>query len=212
VESAITVPHWDGDQDVLWLVVRRTINGASVRYVEYIEKYLADEYAFFVDSGLTYDGSPTTTITGLSHLEGKEVAVLVDGAVHPNRTVASGSITLQLAGSVVNVGLAYTSTIKTMPIDVPTNAGTSFIIERRIDKIVMQLHETGPGLWYGSTAAEMDEYSVRSSLDDMDSPVTLFTGFTDALAWPSSSERGPQLMIQHRLPLPCTVVALIPEL
>jgi hypothetical protein len=40
----------------------------------------------------------------------------------------------------------------------------------------------------------------------------LFTGFTDALAWPSGSERGPQLMIQHRLPLPCTVVALIPEL
>ena len=212
VESAVTVPHWDGDQDVLWLIVRRTIDGSTVRYVEYVEKYMTDEYAFFVDCGLTYDGSPATTITGLDHLEGEEVAVLVDGAVHPNRTVSSGSITLQLAGSVVNVGLPYTATIKTMPIDIATNAGTSFIDEKRAHKIVMQLYQTGPGLWYGPTVAEMDEYAVRSSQDNMDNPVPLFTGFTEALPWPSGSERGPQLMIQHRLPLPCTVVALIPEL
>jgi hypothetical protein len=212
VESAVTVPHWDGDQDVLWLIVRRTIDGSSVRYVEYVEKYMTDEYAFFVDCGLTYDGSPVTAISGLDHLEGEEVAVLVDGAVHPNRTVSAGAINLQLAGSVVNVGLPYTATIKTMPIDIATNAGTSFIDEKRAHKIVMQLYQTGPGLWYGPSVAEMDEYAVRSSQDAMDNPVPLFTGFTDALAWPSGSERGPQLMIQHRLPLPCTVVALIPEL
>ena len=212
VESAVTVPHWDGDQDVLWLIVRRTIDGSTVRYVEYVEKYMTDEYAFFVDCGLTYDGSPVTAISGLDHLEGEEVAVLVDGAVHPNRTVSAGAINLQLAGSVVNVGLPYTATIKTMPIDIATNAGTSFIDEKRAHKIVMQLYQTGPGLWYGPSAAEMDEYSVRSSRDAMDNPVPLFTGFTEALAWPSGSERGPQLMIQHRLPLPCTVVALIPEL
>ena len=212
VESAVTVPHWDGDQDVLWLIVRRTIDGSTVRYVEYVEKYMTDEYAFFVDCGLTYDGSPVTAISGLDHLEGEEVAVLVDGAVHPNRTVSAGAINLQLAGSVVNVGLPYTATIKTMPIDIATNAGTSFIDEKRAHKIVMQLYQTGPGLWYGPSAAEMDEYAVRSSRDAMDNPVPLFTGFTEALPWPSGSERGPQLMIQHRLPLPCTVVALIPEL
>ena len=212
VESAVTVPHWDGDQDVLWLIVRRTIDGSTVRYVEYVEKYMTDEYAFFVDCGLTYDGSPVTAISGLDHLEGEEVAVLVDGAVHPNRTVSAGAINLQLAGSVVNVGLPYTATIKTMPIDIATNAGTSFIDEKRAHKIVMQLYQTGPGLWYGPNENEMDEYSVRSSRDAMDSPVPLFTGFTEALPWPSGSERGPQLMIQHRLPLPCTVVALIPEL
>jgi len=212
VESVVNVPHWDGDQDVLWMIVRRTINGTTVRYVEYVEKYMTDEYAFFLDCGLTYDGSPVTAISGLDHLEGEEVAVLVDGAVHPNRTVSAGAINLQLAGSVVNVGLPYTATIKTMPIDIATNAGTSFIDEKRAHKIVMQLYQTGPGLWYGPTVAEMDEYAVRSSQDNMDNPVPLFTGFTEALPWPSGSERGPQLMIQHRLPLPCTVVALIPEL
>jgi len=212
VESVITLPHWDGDQDVTWLIVRRTIDGGTVRYVEYIEKYLTDEYSLFMDCALTYDGSPVTSITGLDHLEGEEVVVLVDGATHPSRTVASGAINLQTAGSVVNVGLAYTATMKCFPIDIITNAGTSFITDRRISKIVMQLHETAPGLWYGPTPDEMDEYSVRSSSHDMDNPVPLFTGFTDELGWPQGSTRGPQMMIQHRLPLPCTVVALIPEL
>ena len=151
VESVITLPHWDGDQDVLWMIVRRTVGGATVRYVEYVEKYMTDEYAFFVDSGLTYDGAATTSITGLDHLEGEEVAVLADGAVHPNRTVTSGAITLQLAASVVNVGLPYTATIKTMPIEAGAQDGTAQGKEQRINGIVLDLFETGAGLWYGRT-------------------------------------------------------------
>jgi hypothetical protein len=46
----------------------------------------------------------------------------------------------------------------------------------------------------------------------MDEPVPLYTGDTDLLAWPGEYEQGPQMMIQHRLPLPCTVVALMPQL
>jgi hypothetical protein len=212
VESVVTVPHWDGDQDVTFLLVRRTIDGGTVRYVEYIEKYLTDEHAFFVDCGLTYDGAPATSITGLDHLEGEEVAVLVDGAVHPNRTVVSGAITLQLAGSVVNVGIAYTATIKTMPIEAGAADGTAQGKQTRINNIVIKMHETGPGLWYGPDTSTMDEYAMRSSSDDMDAPIPLYTGDTDLLSWPGEYQQGPQMTIQHRLPLPCTIVALMPQL
>jgi len=212
VESVITLPHWDGDQDVLWMVVRRTIDGGTKRYVEYVEKYMTDEYAFFVDSGLTYDGAATTSITGLDHLEGEEVAVLADGAVHPNRTVSAGAINLQAAASVVNVGLPYTATIKTMPIEAGAQDGTAQGKEQRIDNIVMHLYETGAGLWYGPNTTDMDEYAVRSSGDAMDAPVPLFTGQTDRLAWPGEYEKGTQMVIQHRLPLPCTVAALLPQM
>ena len=212
VESVVVVPHWDGDQDSTWMIVRRTVNGATVRYVEYIEKYLTDEYAFFVDSGLTYDGAATTSITGLDHLEGEEVAVLADGAVHPNRTVTSGAITLQLAASVVNVGLPYTATIKTMPIEAGAQDGTAQGKEQRINGIVLDLFETGAGLWYGPNTTDMDEYAVRSSSADMDEPVPLFTGQTERLAWPGEYEKGAQMVIQHRLPLPCTVRALLPQM
>jgi hypothetical protein len=212
VESVVTIPHWDGDQDVTFLLVRRTIDGATVRYVEYIEKYLTDEYAFFMDCGLTYDGTPVTAISGLDHLEGEEVTVLVDGAVHPNRTVSAGAINLQVAGSVVNVGLPYTATIKTMPIEAGAADGTAQGKQMRINNIVIKMHETGPGLWYGPNTTDMDEYAMRGSATDMDEPVPLYTGDTDLLAWPGEYEQGPQMLIQHRLPLPCTVVALMPQL
>lgn len=211
VESVVTIPHWDGDQDVVWMVVRRTINGSTKRYVEYMEKYLTDEYAFYVDSGLTYDGSPTTTITGLSHLEGETVAVLADGAVHPNRVVTSGSITLQAAASVVNVGLPYVARVKTMPLEAGATDGVAQGKTMRINNLVIRLFQTGAGLWYGPNETTLDEMPFRRSNDPMDEALPLFTGDTNLLPWPSGYENSPQIVIEHRLPTPCTVIALMPQ-
>lgn len=212
VESVVALPHWDGDQDALWMIVQRTVDGNTVRYIEYLEKYLSDEYAFFVDSGLTYDGAPTTTITGLDHLEGEVVAVLADGSVHPNRTVASGSITLQRSASVVNVGLPFTATLKTMPIEAGAQDGVAQGKTQRLNNIVMRLFETGPGLYYGPDTTTMDELHLRTGGGAMDEPVPLFTGDTPFLPWPGEYQQGAQMTIQHRLPLPCTIVALMPQM
>ncbi len=73
--------------------------------------------AFFVDCGASYSGASTTTITGLSHLEGETVAILGDGAVQPSKTVASGSITLQNAVEEAHVGIGYNSDVQPMPIE-----------------------------------------------------------------------------------------------
>lgn len=63
VESVASIPSQDGFREDLWMVVRREINGATVRYIEYLTKIFDDETeqrdAFFVDCGLTYD-SPLT--------------------------------------------------------------------------------------------------------------------------------------------------------
>jgi len=212
VESVAVIPHWDGDQDVLFMVVKRTINGSEVRYIEYIEKYLSDSYSFFVDCGLTYDGAPATTISGLDHIEGEEVAVLVDGAVHPNVTVTAGAITLQYEGSIVNVGLPYTATVKTMPLEAGASDGIAQGKTMRLNNIVMRLYETGAGLWYGPDTTTMDEYQMRTTTSLMDNPVPLFTGDTSLLPWPGEYQQAPQITLQHRLPLPCTIVALMPQL
>lgn len=212
VESVIALPHWDGDQDVTWMIVNRTIDGNTVRYVEYLEKYFTDEYAFFVDSGLTYDGTPTDTITGLDHLEGETVAILADGSVHPNRVVASGSITLQREASVVNVGLPFTAKLKTMPIEAGAQDGVAQGKTQRLNNIVMRLFETGPGLFYGPESGKLDELHARRAGNAMDAPVPLFTGDTPFLPWPGEYQQGAQMMIEHRLPTPCTIVALMPQM
>lgn len=211
VESVVALPHWDGDQDVLWMIVKREIDGNTVRYVEYLEKYLDDEYSFFVDCGLTYDGTPATTISGLDHLEGEELAVLADGAVHPNVTVTAGSVTLQRPSSVVNLGLPYTATVLTMPLEAGAADGVAQGKQMRINNIVMRLFRTGSGLYYGPDESRMDELHLRRSNDNMDSPVPLFTGDTQLLAWPGEYQQAPQMRIEHRLPTPCTLVALMPQ-
>lgn len=212
VESVIALPHWDGDQDVAWMIVRRTIDNATVRYVEYIEKYMTDEYACFVDSALTYDDDPTSTITGLDHLEGATVSILADGSVHPNRVVTSGSVTLQRDASVVTVGLPYTATLKTMPVEAGSQNGVAQGKKQRISSVVVRLMETGAGLFYGPSENEMDQAFFRDSNDLMDNPIPLFTGDTEDLPWPSGYETGAQMLLEHRSPLPCTIVALMPQI
>ena len=71
VESVATIPT-DSDEYEVWLIVKRTINGTTRRYVEYLNlfDYGTDQKdGFFMDSGLTYSGTATTAITGLEHLE-----------------------------------------------------------------------------------------------------------------------------------------------
>ena len=211
VESVITLLHWNGETDVLWMIVKRTIDGAVVRYVEYMEQYLSDDYSFYVDCGLTYNGAPTTTITGLAHLEGKEVDVLADGAVHPRRTVTGGQITLQVSASVVNVGLPYTATLRTMSIEAGARDGVAQGKTQRINGVVLRLFETGSGLWYGSSFTNLDELHLRRSNDPMGNPVPLFTGDTEMLPWPGEYEQGAQMVVRHQLPTPCTLVALMPQ-
>lgn len=211
VESVVTLPHWDGDQDVLWMVVRRTIDGSQVRYIEHMEKYHTGNDSFFVDCGLTYDGAPADMISGLDHLEGQTVAILADGSVHPERVVTAGSITLQRDASVVQIGLPYTMTLRTLRLEAGAQDGTAQGKTMRIHNIVMRLHQTGAGLWYGPDTVTMDELAARSPGDLMDAPVPLFTGDTEVLAWPGQYEQGSHITIQHRLPTPCTIVAVMPQ-
>lgn len=211
VESVVTLPHRDGDQDVLWMVVRRTIDGAQVRYIEYLDKYLTGTGSFFVDCGLTYSGAPADVISGLDHLEGETVAILADGSVHPERVVTGGEITLQREASVVQIGLPYTMTLRTLRLEAGAQDGTAQGKTMRIHNIVLRLFQTGAGLWYGPDTVTMDELASRSPTDPMDAPVPLFTGDTEVLAWPGQYEQGSQITIQHRLPTPCTVVAVMPQ-
>lgn len=84
VESVAVIPHPDGDRDQVWLVVRRLINGATKRYVEYLDDK-GNPYSLYkasqVDAGLYYDGEVTSVSLTLS-----------DATVGTGRTVtASGS-------------------------------------------------------------------------------------------------------------------------
>ncbi len=119
VESVAVIPSPAGDRDEVYVIASLTVNAQTKRYIGYFtapwdEDVDALEDSFYVDFGLTYDGSSTTSITGLHHLEGATVQVLADGHYIGTKTVSGGGITLDQAASVVQAGLGYTATIESM--------------------------------------------------------------------------------------------------
>jgi hypothetical protein len=214
VECVETIPSPFGDQDDLWMIVRRTIDGQTKRYIEYLWPDFVDnndiEDAFCVDCGLTYDSTAVSTISGLDHLEGKIVSILADGAAHPNRTVESGSVTLQRASSVVHVGLPYTSRLQTMRPEAGAGDGTAQGKTKRINKMVIRFLAT-VGAKAGPDVDHLDEIQFRSGSALMDAPVPLFTG-DKIMEWPGGYDFDGYMIVEQDQPLPMTLVALMPQL
>jgi len=212
-DSVATIPTDDSEYQT-WVINKRTINGATKRYVEYIHQYDFDETddtSFnFLDSQLSYDGSPVTTLSGLDHLEGETVSILADGATHPDKTVSSGSITLDRSASKVKVGLSYTSLLQTMRIDAGSQNGTSQSKTKRIYEITARLYES-IGVEIGPDLNNMERIPFRSSANAMDSGINVFTGDKE-IEFRGNYETDGFIFVRQTQPLPLTILSLYPKL
>lgn len=218
VESICCIP---GDyQDDLWMITSRTINGSTVRYVEYtkpIRYGTSVEDAFFVDCGLTYSGAAATTLSGLTHLIGKTVAVLANGAVHPQRVVnASGEITLEYAVTKAQVGLPFTSTLETLDLEGGGAEGPAQGKKRSVSKVLIRFYNGGSGLQVGraddNVADEkLDTLDFRDGTALMGSPEPLFNGVYPAM-FPRAWQREARIKVQMANPLPTTILAMVPTM
>jgi hypothetical protein len=212
--SAVGQTHDSTSRDEVWVQVKRTVNGATVRYIEFIERQYDDdqdeEDAFYVDSGLTYDSSSTSNLTGLAHLEGQQVKVWADGALQADKTVTSGGIALDIPASVVQVGLGYTHTLKTLKIEGGNPAGTSVGRIKRINGITFVV------LFSHTIEYKVDENSAfiksdfRDVSDPMDSGTPIFTG-EHFVELEGNWESDPRLWVQSDDPSPFTLLAIAPE-
>lgn len=201
----------EDDEDALYVVVRRTIGGVQRRYVECLSSraYESQEEAFFVDSGLSYYGTPATTITGLSHLEGKTVSILADGAVHPQRTVTAGSITLDRAASIVHVGLQIIADIETLPVAAQVDGGLAQGRKKNVNRVWMRTYSSS-GIFAGPDEDSLTEAKIRTS-EPYGVPASLQTREIDISIKPKWGD-GAQVFIRHSDPLPITIVSLTLEI
>ena len=208
-ESVVVIPG-DGEDEV-WVFVQRTVNGSTVRYVERMKpRNWGDdvEDMFFVDSGLTYDATTTTTITGLDHLEGETVAILGDGAVLPTKVVSSGSISLDESVSVAQVGLPYTYKLKPMRMDQNTSQGTSKGSVKKFAEVVISFFRTlNAKFGDGNTTFKIP---WRESSDAYGDPPALFTGDKEVVTDGGFNVEDP-FEITGSDPMPCSVRAIIPR-
>jgi len=290
----------EGVEDRLYVIVKRTINGNTVRYVERMaSREFSDlTQAFFVDCGLTYDGTNATattvtvsggttwgpseeltitassaifqypssstpptdindaivmtdsagnkyrlriigtssttvatarvdvtlpvalrntattvwafardTVSGLSHLEGKTVSILADGAVQPQETVSSGSVTIDRAAVVIHVGLPYQSDLQTLPA-VMSLDGYGQGRYKNVNKAYIRVFKSS-GIFIGPTADRLVEAKQRTT-EPYGTPPSLKSDEIDVDLKPAWRAGG-QVYLRQADPLPLTVVGLTLE-
>jgi hypothetical protein len=289
----------EGDEDRVYVVVKRTINGSTKRYVERLASRQVDalEDCIFVDSALTYNGINTTsetvtvsggtawdstevlTITlgvsidvsfaypaqtdagdcivitdsngvkyrltiiatssttvatarvdktipvalrnvattnwsfarkdlgGLSHIEGKTVSILADGAVMPQQVVTSGAISLQRAATKIIVGLPYQSDLQTLPMTLNVD-GFGQGRMKNVNKAWLRVYKSS-GIFVGPDADHLVEYKQRSA-ELYGSPPSLKSDEVLVVMTPSWGAGG-QVYIRQSDPLPLTLVGLTLE-
>jgi hypothetical protein len=286
----------EGNEDHLYVIVKRTVNGNSVRYVERMSSNAFDslEDCFFVDSGLTYDGNNTTATTvtvsggtlwgptelltitastpifafpaltdigdafvftatdgtqyrltiegcssttvvqarpdkvlavafrnvpisngafarnsvvGLSHLEGKTVSILADGAVLPSEVVVGGSISIERAAVKIHVGLQYFSDLQTLPLTLNIDAFGQGRV-KNINQAWVRVFQSS-GLFVGPTADKLTEAKMRTN-EPYGSPPALRSDEINVNITPTWAQGG-QIYIRQADPLPLTIVGITIE-
>lgn len=215
VESVAVIPTPDATAEELWVVVNRYIDGGLVRYVEYLSPFwdteTAQEDALFLDSNLTYDSVPTTTITGLGHLEGQSVAILADGATHPNKTVASGSITLDREASVVQIGLEYNSDLQLLSIEAGSSDGTAQGKKKRSHRVIVRVYETlGLSMGRDANNLHLHKQMGRSASDDLGEFVPLKSVDLEEV-WDAFYDNHSYIYLRLSQPFPGTIQAVMPH-
>lgn len=207
IESVCVVA--EGSEDALYAVIRRVINGSTVRYIERLHTRVfatpADQ--FFVDCGATYSGAPTSSLSGLSYLEGETVNILADGAVHRPLTVTGGAVTLDNEASIIQIGLPITGDLQTLPLAFETQAlGQGR--QKNINKVWLRLYQSGAP-FVGPSLDKLIEGKIRTT-EPYGSPPLLKTGELEIdmkNAWAGDGSA----YLRHTNPLALTLVSMTME-
>jgi hypothetical protein len=214
-------------EDQVYYIVKRTVNGSTVRFHE--KWSLESEcrgrpVGKLADAHVVYSGVGTTTITGLSHLEGEEVVCWGWNTATPftdaegnaigrdfgTFTVTGGQIT-GLSAEVTNacVGLGYTARYKSAKQAFAAAMGTPLNQPKKIDHLGLILADThAKGIEYGANFDELDEmpdYEEEAAVDEdtvhenYDQRMLEFDG-----DWSTDS----RFCLQATAPRPVTVLAV----
>jgi hypothetical protein len=201
----------EGNEDVLYAVVKRNVAGRDVRYIERLNTriYTEPEDAFFVDSGLTYDGAAATAFTGLYHLEGETVHILADGAVASSATVTGGAVTIGTAASVVHIGLPVTADLRTLPLALEGAQASGQGTVKNVNKVHLRVANSSL-VQAGPSFNRLRLYPARAVSDPYGSPPAIVNGEISLSIDPSWSQDG-AVCLRQEDPLPLTVLSMTLE-
>jgi len=212
VEDVFVMPTGTVEDRVYYLV-KRTVDGNTVRY---LEKWALESECQGgtqnkqADSFITYSGASTTSITGLTHLEGESVVVWGDGAYNGTYTVSSGAITLDTAITSGVIGLGYTAQFKSAKLAYATDMGSPLTQKKIIPQLGLIMYNTyKDGVKYGSDFSNLDDLPQTEEGTDV-ADGTLHSSYDEmAFTFNGTWDTDSRLCLQSQAPKPCTVLAAV---
>lgn len=151
-----------------------------------------------------------STISGMSHLEGKDVQIIADGGYVGMQTVASGAISLSYPASIVHIGLPYTARLRTMDLNLPRNDGSSAGRPKKINRVTIRVKDAKCGTVGINNYDNMEELDTPE-LNRWGYPDTLLT--SDIIVKPYGEyESEASITVEQTKPFPLTVLALMAEI
>lgn len=227
-EWVATVPNATEDQ--VWVVVRRTVNGATARYIEYLDSTFQPIYPVAVDPltlppitqpityGTTVDCAKLvdnvagqTVFTGLSHLEGKTVDVVADGSPMPQQTVTGGQITLSRKSYRTLIGLHFKSYVKLLTPEVGTATGTAQGQSMSTRQLTLRFLNTLGAQVFDGDGVEQEVPFRHFGTAVLDQPPPVYSGLVriEMLGW----DRGrSEITIVQDQPLPMHLQSAIRQI
>jgi len=179
-----------------------TVVVGDVKYAFDTTAYAAGRWGVSVDS-----------ISGLDHLEAKEVVVLADGGLDkPNKTVSNGTISLGYNYFVVTAGLPYTQKLKTVPQEAGAQRGTAVGKIQRISEIALKVNRSHGGMKVGGSDAELEKVNLRQAATQMGVPEPLYTGVIPNITFRNDYKYGSTVQIENSDPLPIEILSIVTTL
>lgn len=194
--------------DDLFISVQRTINGATVYFLEKL--YSDPTTSMWCDAGKYYSQAASTTVSGFDHLDGESIRVVADGAVQADEIPVSGDLTLARTTTTGWAGLDYNPLIKTMPATVDMQTGKSLPMRKRFVRIRPQLLSS-LGVYLSNGTDEINLPDRQFDIDDLDAADSAQSGIGQGvrfLGWTYEA----QLTVRQYDPLPFTITLLAMEL
>lgn len=206
-------------EDTVYYLVKRTINGVDKRYLEKWEREAAAQGGLFcaaLDSFRRFESTiPFTVIQandgndvlGLTHLEGKTVAVWGNGKDLGTYVVTGGSITLSEPVTLAYVGLVYTAKFKSTKLAVGSQPLTQ---RKRIDHVGLILADThARGLKYGVDFDNLDDMPGTEGYAEIGADSIYKEYDEDSIELNGAWDTDTRLCLQAQSPRPCTILAAV---
>lgn len=214
IESICPVKEASGEN--LYAVVVREVNGEGKRG---IERFILNQditskdsdYLFMDCASELISETEVSKVSGIDYLEGRNVAVMVDGGYQGLKTVKNGTINLDIPGKHVKVGLPYAAMLRTLSVDYPTeSSSTSIGTKKRVNGVKILVENSGMFkvaavdenmLNYSETSLNYQKYGEAYDLINGYKHIDLVGGYNNS----------GEIVVISEDPVPLTINAVIAE-